>query len=108
VEDFSLRGVFDCCREDFRDLWHFCEHRNIFSRRFRQKFSIVRAARIGYPVSLVLDDELVQMGILPAHNALQDSVELGESDVASHLDAPPDWRLRVAERHLDLVDLDGF
>ena len=29
---------------DFRDLWHFCEHRNIFSRRFRQKFSIVRAA----------------------------------------------------------------
>src|SRR2546422_7859161 len=48
--------------------------------------------------SLVLDDELVQVGILPAHNALQDSVELGERDDASHLDAPPDWRLRVAER----------
>ena len=45
MEDFRAARVFDCCREDFRDLWHFCEHRNIFSRRFRQKFSIVRAAR---------------------------------------------------------------
>ena len=63
---------------------------------------------IGYPVSLVLDDELVQVGILPAHNALQDSVELGERDVASHLDAPPDGRVRAAECHFDLVGLDGF
>jgi len=57
---------------------------------------------------LTLDDELMEVRVFPAHDTLQDSVEFGERDIASHLDAPPDGRPRVAERHLDLVDVDGF
>src|SRR5712691_4168251 len=68
-------------------------------------FSFVQA---GYAVILAADDELAQMGICPSHDALQDSVEFGERDIASHLDAPPDGRPRAAERHLDLVDLNPF
>src|SRR5712692_2804607 len=68
-------------------------------------FSLVLA---GYAVILAADDELAQMGICPPHDALQDSVESGERDIASHLDAPPDRRPRAAERHLDLVDLNPF
>ena len=61
---------------------------------------------MGYAVELTLDDELVEVRIFPAHNALQDSVKFGKRGIAPHLDAPPDQRLRAAERDFDLVDLD--
>ncbi len=57
---------------------------------------------------LVPDYKLVQMDILPAHDTLEGSVEFGEGDVASHLDAPPDRRMRAVESHLDLVNLDLY
>ena len=48
------------------------------------------------------------MCVFPSHDALQDSVELGECGIACHLDPQPDGRVRVAEHHLDLVNLNGF
>ena len=41
-------------------------------------------------VALVQDDKLVEMRVFPSYDGLQDSVELGERSVASHLDLPPD------------------
>jgi hypothetical protein len=61
---------------------------------------------VGYAVSLALDDELVEVRIFPAHDALQDSVELGERSVTLHLHTPPDGGLRAAEFYLDLEDFD--
>ncbi len=62
----------------------------------------------GHAEVLIADGKLMQVGVFPAHDALQDSVEFGERDVASHLDSPPDGWVRAAEGHLDLVDLNGF
>ncbi len=45
------------------------------------RFSLVL---VTYAVILALDDELVEVRIFPTHDALQDSVEFGERDIASH------------------------
>src|SRR5215213_3189736 len=54
-------------------------------------------------VRLAADDELVQVGVGPAHDHLENLVQLGEADVGGDLDSPPDRRLAVHERDLDLV-----
>ena len=57
-----------------------------FSRHYVAQFGLAFVSRlrwfstvlIGYPIMLTLDDELMEVRIFPAHNALHDSVELGE------------------------------
>ena len=58
--------------------------------------------RHGCPVSFVRDAELVQVGIGPAHGALEDVVELFEVDVAGDQDPTPDRRIGVFEVHVEL------
>jgi hypothetical protein len=48
-------------------------------------------------------DELVQMGVCPAHGKLNDSVKPNEGHVRPHLDPAPDGRLRPFERDFDLI-----
>ena len=60
---------------------------------------------VRYAIVFAADDKLVEVRICPAQRALQDSVELGERGVASHLDAPPDGRLQVSEGDFDLIYL---
>src|SRR5208337_4678983 len=59
-----------------------------------------------YPVSLALDHEFVEVRVLPAHDALQDSMELGKRSVTLHLHTPPDVGLRAPEGHFDFVNFD--
>jgi len=63
---------------------------------------------VRYPVILVPNNELVEVHIGPTHDDLQNSVEFGEGDIASHLNAAPDGRLRITERDFDLVYLRGY
>ena len=60
---------------------------------------------VRHTVNLVTGDELVQVGVRPAHDRLKYLVQLGEADVAGDLYPPPDRRLTVHERDLHLVDV---
>ena len=59
----------------------------VFVFRSARFFLLVRHA-----VTLTLNDELVEVRIFPAHDALQDSVKFGKPSFASQLDAAPDGR----------------
>lgn len=59
---------------------------------------------LGHAVSLALDHKLMGVLVLPAHNALQDSVEPGERNVTPHLHTSPDVRLRAPEGNFNLVN----
>ena len=64
--------------------------------------------RVGYCVALALDDEAVEVRIGPAHDDLQDAVELGEGGIALHLDAAPDGGLGALKGDFELVYLVRF
>ncbi len=61
--------------------------------------------RIAHAVGIVADEELVHVGVGPAHRRLDYPVELTELGVAGHLDAPPDRRVTVPEGDFDLIDI---
>jgi hypothetical protein len=71
-------------------------------------FALTRVAFISDPVLLASDRELVEVGVRPTHNSLQDPVEFAEGDVASDLDPRPEEWMRAAEGNLELVDLNWF
>jgi len=54
-------------------------------------------------VESVFDLEMVQVRVGPTHRYLNTLVELVEGAI-SHLYSPPDWRLDVLERDLELID----
>ncbi len=62
-----------------------------------------RHVGIGHPVALAADDELVEIGIDPAHQLLDQVVELVECQDSRDEDASPDWRLDVREGDRELV-----
>ena len=51
------------------------------------------------------DDELVQVAVEPAHDLLNDPVELGKRDIAPDLKPPPDRGAAFFERDLQLINL---
>lgn len=54
--------------------------------------------RVGLAVSVGAPES-----ILPAHDDLQDSVQLRQSDVLPDLNAPPDGRMNILKRNPDLI-----
>ena len=66
-------------------------------------FVLVRHAVVFLP-----DNKPMEVHVGPAHDGLQDFVELGEGDVAAHLNAAPDGRLRVGDGDFDLIYLGGL
>src|ERR1039457_1743771 len=58
---------------------------------------------VGHAVKTAADHELVEMVILPAHDDLQDGVQLGQGSVFPHLDAPPDRRVNVPQCYVQLI-----
>ncbi len=65
-------------------------------------------ALVGYAVRLAPDEESVEVKLFPAHDGLQNAVELGDGDVGFDQDTPPDGWVRAAEGDLELVNLNGF
>jgi hypothetical protein len=63
---------------------------------------------IRYPVLLASDSELVEVGVRPAHDSLQNPVEFAQGNVSSHLDLTPDGWVRATKRDSELVNLDWF
>ena len=53
----------------------------------------------------VADDKLMQVRVGPAHNDLDDLVQVAQLYVAWHGDTPPDGRLAPEERDFEFVDL---
>ena len=72
--------------------------------RFRRTWLVL----FRYAVTRAADYKPVDVGIFPAHHALQDSVKSRERGIAHDLHAPPYERLRATERHLNLIDLERF
>src|SRR5438105_1967525 len=58
--------------------------------------------RVGRAVNTSANHEIVEVTIFPAHDDLQYPVQLSQSRIFSDLDAPPDRRMNVAQRHLEL------
>src|SRR2546425_201264 len=58
---------------------------------------------IGHAVNTALNDKLMQMIIVPVHDDLQYAMQLGQSCVFPHLDATPDRRMNVPQRHFKLI-----
>jgi hypothetical protein len=75
---------------------------------FIDHFAESHVALIRYPVLLASDSELVEVGVRPAHDSLQNPVEFAQGDVASHLDLTPDGWVRATKRDSELVNLDWF
>ena len=59
-----------------------------------------------HAVSLAADDELVQMGICPAHRDLQGVVQIGNRAITAHQQPPPDKRADLAQPYSQLIYLD--
>ena len=59
--------------------------------------------RVRHRIYVAVNPELVQMAILPTHDYLQRAMELSEPCVFPNLNAPPDRRMNVAQRHLELI-----
>src|ERR1019366_5453728 len=64
-------------------------------------FALVVQVRHGIYFSA--DSELVEVIVLPAHAYLQHAMELSKRHVFPNLNAPPDWRMNVAQCHLELI-----
>src|SRR6266852_4392362 len=48
--------------------------------------------------------ELMKMAVGPAHDDLEGAVEAAQFDGTGNLDAPPDGRVNIDQRDLELVD----
>src|ERR1035437_890530 len=59
--------------------------------------------QVKHSIYVAANPELVQMAILPAHDHLQHAMELSERCIFPNLNAPPDRRMNVAQRHLELI-----
>jgi hypothetical protein len=66
--------------------------------------SYVALEDFGKAVEALADVKLVEVGIFPAHDDLEDLVELRECDVGPDVDAPPDRGIDVSKLDLELVD----
>src|SRR5712692_11505795 len=65
-------------------------------------FALVIQVRHG--IYFAANPELVQMALLPAHDHLQHAMELSKRRVFPNLNAPPDRRMNVPQRHLELIN----
>jgi hypothetical protein len=66
---------------------------------------IVRKFGIRNAVAYIIDNELMQMAVFPAHGGLQDVVQSAEFYVSRNLNAPPDLRADVFQGDFDLEDV---
>jgi hypothetical protein len=67
-------------------------------------------AMVGHPRGAVLpavDEEAVQVQVLPAEGHLKHAVELRQDGVIPHEESPPDERADAAEHHPELVEARG-
>ena len=67
-------------------------------------FALVQiVVRVRHAIDMAPDLELVEVIIFPAHDDLQDAVQLSQDRIFPDQDAPPDGRLKVLEGHLELI-----
>src|SRR5271157_365097 len=64
----------------------------------------VQVVEICFTVVFVVDDKLMHVAVLPAHDGLDDLVKIAQGAVW-HLNPPPDGGLAVHERDLELIYL---
>jgi len=64
---------------------------------FRDDLTRLIICRIGNPIPLLGDKELMQVGILPPHDDLENPVKLFERGLAGEFDAPPDGGLDIEQ-----------
>src|SRR5208337_1486270 len=64
----------------------------------------VQVVEIRFTVVFVVDDKLMHVAVLPAHDGLDDLMKIAEGTVRN-LNTPPDRRLGVHERDLELIYL---
>src|SRR5690349_16792674 len=60
--------------------------------------------RIGHANNGPPDNKLVEVRVGPPHHNLEDLVQPRQADIAGRLNASPDRRLALPERHFELVD----
>src|SRR5438034_1337759 len=58
---------------------------------------------VGDAIDATADHKLVEVIIFPAHDDLQDPVQLSQGRILPDREAPPDRRLNVPQRHLELI-----
>jgi hypothetical protein len=56
--------------------------------------------RIGLPVVVTANDELVKVGVVPPHGVHEDAMELPEREAGRHEKSAPDRRMDVLQRDL--------
>ena len=66
----------------------------------------VQVVEIRFTVVFVVDDKLMHVAVLPAHDGLDDLMKIAQGAVW-HLNPPPDGGLAVHERDLELIYLAG-
>src|SRR5208283_921576 len=64
----------------------------------------VQVVEIRFTVVFVIDDKLMHVAVLPAHDGLDDLMKVTQGTVRN-LNTPPDRRLGVHERDLELIHL---
>ncbi len=65
---------------------------------------VVIILRIRLPVAHCADEKLVQVGMLPTHDDLQQMVQCGQCDLVRHQNAPPDRGVDARKTDIQLVD----
>src|ERR1700694_3690936 len=58
---------------------------------------------VGHAIDSATDHKLVEVIIFPAHDDLQDPVQLSQGRILPDREAPPDRRMNVPQRHLELI-----
>src|SRR5712692_3269139 len=59
--------------------------------------------QVWHGIYFAANPELVQMTVLPAHDHLQHAMELSKRHVFPNQNPPPDRRMNVPQRHLELI-----
>lgn len=60
---------------------------------------LVALVELGGAEGEAADDEPVEVGVCPAECGLEDLVELGEIEILTQEEQPPDGRLSIPEEH---------
>jgi electron transfer flavoprotein alpha/beta subunit len=63
----------------------------------------VEVIRIRWPVVVAVDDELMQVAVLPTHHGLNDLMEIAQAAIGDQNSTPGRWA-DVLERDLELID----